>query len=65
MTESAAWIEITRPWFLLQTYCEHRSVSIADYLVAEVWCDRMTEILTVALQKDTAIDHIKKIEDTG
>ena len=22
VTESAAWIEITRPWFLLQTYCE-------------------------------------------
>ena len=21
--ESAAWIEVTRPWFLLQTYCEH------------------------------------------
>ena len=22
VTESAAWIEVTRPWFLLQTYCE-------------------------------------------
>ena len=21
--ESAAWIEVTRPWFLLQTYCEY------------------------------------------
>ena len=21
--ESAAWIEVTRPWFLLHTYCEH------------------------------------------
>ena len=23
VTESAAWIEVTRPWFLLQVYCEH------------------------------------------
>ena len=24
MTESAAWLEVTRPWFLLQANCEHR-----------------------------------------
>ena len=23
VTESAVWTEVTRPWFLLQTYCEH------------------------------------------
>ena len=37
VTESAARIEVTRPWFLLQAYTVNSGdVSIADYLVAEV-----------------------------
>ena len=37
VTESAAWIEVTRPWFVRQIYREHwKCVSVADYLVAEM-----------------------------
>ena len=37
VTESAAWIEVKRTVNI-------GSVSIADYLVAEVWCERMTAV---------------------
>ena len=46
MTESAAWIEgytslVSTPNFTVNI----GSVSIADYLVAELWCDRMTAVM--------------------
>ena len=45
MTESAAWIEATRPGLYSKRTVNIGSVSIADYLVAEIWCDRMTVVM--------------------
>ena len=45
VTESAAWLEVHVPGFYSKRTVNIGDVSIADYLVAEVWCDRMTAVM--------------------
>ena len=45
VTESAGGLRLHVPGFYSKRIVNIGSVSIADYLVAEVWCDRMTVVM--------------------